>query len=104
VKHYAPKARLIVLDWLDEADLASKIQQVRGRASAIHIISHTKVPHGVAANRIAMIPHDPEAFARAIYGELHRCDEAGADLILVEALPDGPEWQAIADRLRRAST
>jgi L-threonylcarbamoyladenylate synthase len=50
-----------------------------------------------------MIPHDAEAFARAIYAELHRCDMAGADLIIVEAPPKRPEWSGIADRLRRAS-
>ena len=46
---------------------------------------------------------DAAAFARAIYAELHQCDEAGAELIVVEALPDAPEWRAIADRLRRAA-
>ena len=50
-----------------------------------------------------MIPHDAEAFARAIYAELHRCDEAGAELIVVETPPELPEWAGIADRLRRAS-
>ena len=50
-----------------------------------------------------MIPHDAEAFARAIYGELHRSDEAGAEWIVVEAPPDLPEWLAIADRLRRGA-
>jgi hypothetical protein len=34
---------------------------------------------------------------------LHRCDAAGAQLIIVEALPDLPEWAGIADRLRRAA-
>jgi L-threonylcarbamoyladenylate synthase len=50
-----------------------------------------------------VIPHDAAAFARAIYAELHQCDEAGAELIVVEGLPDAPEWRAIADRLRRAA-
>ena len=44
-----------------------------------------------------------EAFARALYAELHRCDEAGAELIVVEALPETGEWRAIADRLGRAA-
>jgi L-threonylcarbamoyladenylate synthase len=52
---------------------------------------------------VSVIPHDAEAFARAIYGELHQCDEAGADLIIVEALPETNEWFAIADRLKRAA-
>jgi L-threonylcarbamoyladenylate synthase len=50
-----------------------------------------------------VIPHDAEAFARAIYAELHACDEAGAEWIVVEALPETSEWAAITDRLWRAS-
>lgn len=52
---------------------------------------------------VSVIPHDAEAFARAIYAELHRCDEAGAELIVVEAPPESPEWSGITDRLRRAA-
>jgi len=44
-----------------------------------------------------------EAFARAIYAELHRCDEEGAEVIVVEALPETSEWRALADRLKRAA-
>ena len=43
------------------------------------------------------------AFARAIYAELHRCDEEEAGLIVVESPPESMEWQAINDRLRRAA-
>jgi L-threonylcarbamoyladenylate synthase len=46
---------------------------------------------------------EPRSFAQALYSELHRSDEAGAELIVVEAVPDRPEWHAIADRLRRAA-
>jgi 2-methylisocitrate lyase-like PEP mutase family enzyme len=34
---------------------------------------------------------------------LHACDEAGAGLIVVEALPETSEWRALADRLKRAA-
>ena len=34
---------------------------------------------------------------------LHECDAAGAELIVVEALPEGNEWRAISDRLTRAA-
>jgi len=99
-KHYAPKAELLVLAWRDGADLKSHIPHP---ASRIHIIAHTRIPSGEGLACVSVIPHDAEAFARAIYAELHRCDEAGADLIIVEELPESPEWQALADRLRRAA-
>jgi L-threonylcarbamoyladenylate synthase len=53
---------------------------------------------------INLIPHDAEAFARAIYAQLHECDDAGAELIVVEALPETSEWRALSDRLNRAAT
>ncbi len=68
-----------------------------------HVIAHTKIPSAGNFANVCVIPHDAEAFARAIYAELHRCDEAGAEWIVVEAPPDLPEWSAIADRLRRAA-
>jgi L-threonylcarbamoyladenylate synthase len=66
------------------------------------VIAHTRIPSGAGFGRVSVIPHDAPAFARAMYAELHECDAAGAELIVVEALPDAPEWRAISDRLRRA--
>src|SRR5207248_5287965 len=69
-----------------------------------HLIAHTRIPSTDQFARISVIPHDPEAFARAIYAELHQCDEADAELIVVEDIPKTTEWQAIGDRLKRAAT
>jgi L-threonylcarbamoyladenylate synthase len=100
-KHYAPKARLRVLGWQTDAGLRSQLAEEN--TSRTHIITHTHIPSGESFAAVSVIPHDAEAFARAIYAELHRCDEAGAELIVVEALPETPEWRAPADRLKRAS-
>ena len=102
-KHYSPKAKLIVLDWRDEEHLRSQISTFQFPPLTVHIIAHTKIPSGFAAENVSVIPHDAEAFARALYGELHRCDAAGARLIVVEAPPESPAWSGIADRLRRAA-
>ncbi len=102
-KHYSPRARLVVLDWRDEADLKAQSLQFPHAASGTHVIAHTRIPSGEGFGRVSVIPHDADAFARAIYAELHACDEAGAELIIVEALPSGEEWHAIADRLKRAA-
>ncbi|MFZ0828215.1 MAG: L-threonylcarbamoyladenylate synthase [Verrucomicrobiia bacterium] len=103
-KHYSPKATLVVLDWSDEADLLSQLSPFNLPPSTCHLIVHTKIPAGFGAVNVSVIPHDAEAFARAIYAELHRCDAAGAELIVVEAPPASPGWAGIADRLRRAAT
>ncbi len=102
-KHYAPKAKLTVWSWSDDATLESLGSRSGVPLAGIHVIAHTRIPSGGRFGRVAIIPHDAEAFGRALYSELHQCDDAGAELIVVEALPDLPEWQAIADRLRRAA-
>ncbi|MCU0783605.1 MAG: L-threonylcarbamoyladenylate synthase [Verrucomicrobia bacterium] len=102
-KHYAPTAKLVLLNWRDSTDLRHQLSTLNSQLSTCHVVAHTNIPSGESFARVSVIPHDAEAFARAIYAELHRCDEAGADLIVVEALPDAPEWRAIADRLRRAA-
>ena len=102
-KHYSPKAKLAVWSWRDEAELRVRSAECGVRGLKVHVVAHTRIPSGAGFGRVSVIPHDAAAFARAIYAELHQCDEAGAELIVVEALPDGPEWRAIADRLQRAA-
>jgi L-threonylcarbamoyladenylate synthase len=102
-RHYSPKAKLVVLDWADEEDLAARVSDFPIPREKIHIVAHTRIPLREKFGRVSVIPHDAEAYARAIYAELHQCDEAGAGLIVVEAVPDGPEWRGIADRLGRAA-
>jgi L-threonylcarbamoyladenylate synthase len=105
-KHYAPKAKLVTLAWRDENEFVSSLAALRPTIPPEHIfvIAHTHIPLSGGVGSVSVIPHDAEAFARALYAELHRCDEAGALLIIVEALPSGLEWRAISDRLRRASS
>jgi L-threonylcarbamoyladenylate synthase len=102
-RHYAPKAKLLVLNWNDETDLKARLAALRVARGTCHLIAHSRIPSSIPLANVCVIPHDAEAFARAIYAELHRCDEAGAEWIVVEAPPDLAEWSAIADRLRRAS-
>ncbi len=102
-KHYSPKAKLVVWTWGSEAELKVRSAECGVRSSGVHVLAHTRIPSRAGLGRVSVIPHDAAAFARAIYAELHQCDEGGAELIVVEALPDAPEWRAIADRLRRAA-
>ena len=102
-KHYSPEATLEIWSWEDEEQLRRRCSQSRVALNKIHIVAHTLVPSGEGFGRVSVIPHDPEAFARALYAELHACDEAGAMLIIMEALPGTSEWHALADRLNRAS-
>ncbi len=48
------------------------------------------------------MPDDPGAYAANLYDVLHALDRS-AEVLYVAAPPDTPEWEAVWDRLRRAS-
>ena len=102
-KHYSPKAGLLVLAWFSEAELKARLAELGVALDGAWVLAHTHIPLGGGFGSVSVIPHDPQAYARALYAELHHADAAGAGCIVVEAPPDAPEWQGIADRLRRAA-
>jgi len=102
-KHYSPKARLVIMSWNDDAELASRLGALGASPAQTQVIAYSHIPSMSDLGGVSVIPHDAEAYARALYAELHRCDAEGALWIVVETLPEGSEWQAIADRLRRAA-
>jgi len=73
-----------VLNWRDDAELNFQLSTFNFQRSKFHILAHTHIPSASDFGRVSVIPHDAEAFARALYAELHRCDEAGAEVIVVE--------------------
>lgn len=85
LRHYAPKTPVIVVDALapDQPGL------VIGQAGSPHRLS---------------MPADARAYAAAFYSALHRLDQLGLATIYVERPPDSAEWEAVHDRLKKAST
>src|SRR5579863_6425878 len=102
-KHYSPKAKLLVLSWRDEADLAQQLKQRGWPRESAHVVAHSQIPLSGGYARVAVLPHDAEAYGRALYAELHQCDQLAARLIVVETPPTEPAWAAIVDRLSRAA-
>jgi L-threonylcarbamoyladenylate synthase len=92
-----------VRSWQTPEQLRALLVELGERETGVAIVAHTVVPGSGGFRRVAVIPRDPEAYARELYSELHECDESGARLILVEDLPAGPEWHAARDRLSRAA-
>lgn len=102
-KHYSPRASLLVMCWMNDGELRSRLADLKCVPEKTCVVAHTQFPGVTGWMRVSVVPHDPEAYARALYAELHHCDELEAETIVVEALPDGPEWRAITDRLTRAA-
>lgn len=49
------------------------------------------------------LPSEPTAAARMLYAALHRLDNAGLDILLIQMPPDGGEWAGVRDRVLRAT-
>lgn len=79
-KHYSPAARLLVV-----------------RDGAV-----PQDGRGVYVGPGEM-PGDAAEYASALYARLHELDRPDVDWIALEQPPDGPAWEAIHDRLRRAA-
>lgn len=96
--HYAP--RTPVTQVLPDA-LRSTIDALHAAGRKVALITRS-IPVGNVHAHIVM-PQDADAYAHDVYAALRDMDQAGADLIVVEALPQNAQWQGVNDRLRRAA-
>jgi L-threonylcarbamoyladenylate synthase len=95
--HYAPHTPVAMLDSVELRATLALLHSGRRKVALIH---YSELPPAHAGVRL---PSTPEGFAHALYAALRAMDGAGADLILVEAPPQGPAWLGVNDRLRRAA-
>lgn len=104
-KHYAPNTPLFLFNYSTEHDLLNQVNQLGGIPEKTFVFSHNLHRISDSWENYILIPDDPEAYARALYLQLHEADESPAKptLILVEWPPDTPEWLGIRDRLQRAA-
>lgn len=102
-KHYSPRGKLVVWKWETETGLRHQLAEHQWQASDVQVIAYRHIPRGSDFRGISILREDPEAYARAIFAELHACDAVDVPLIVVELPPLEPAWEGIHDRLRRAS-
>ena len=88
-QHYSPRARLVMVSWARQLDFEEIVRTTGLDRSVISVMTYNEIPEGTGFARVSVIPDDAEAYARALFSELHLCDEVGSELILVEALPEG---------------
>ena len=96
--HYAPRTPAKLLDPVElRAALATRPSA--HLAVLAHSISQPTSFEGVWFDA----PSHDAAYAQELYANLRALDALAADEIWIEAPPDGPEWSAVRDRLRRAT-
>lgn len=95
-RHYAPHAKLLVVPI---PRLAAAIAE--GEAPVGAFLLGGAVLNAKAT--LVQMPADPVAYGAILFTELHRMDDAGIKTIVVEEPPHEAGWDAVWDRLRRAS-
>lgn len=98
--HYAPRTPLKIVH-ADEIESYVRPQVV---PPPVAVLARRGRPRDSKVALWQVAPETPEEYARLLYGTLRRLDDARCRLIVVEALPQLPEWTAVRDRLDRAAT
>ncbi len=99
-KHYSPDAILIVLP---ANAIINEIEKRLSQNEKIGILAYSNALKWPEVHRIEMLCGEAPLYAAELYAALHRLDDAGSEVIVVEDVPFGLEWAAVRDRLRRAS-
>lgn len=98
--HYAPSTETQLVT---TTGLLDRIHENLASQKRIFVIARQKqsVQH---ENLIWLnMSENAQVYAHDLYANLRQADNAGADLILIEAVPDNKDWLAINDRLQKAA-
>ncbi|MFI5229253.1 MAG: L-threonylcarbamoyladenylate synthase [Gemmatimonadales bacterium] len=98
-RHYSPRAELRLVDAIDIASAVAG-ERARGRKVGLLVLTASPTPDAHAAEQL---PGDAAGYAAWVYGALHRLDDAGSDVIIVERVPSDAAWLGVRDRLERAA-
>jgi len=105
LRHYAPKARLLLIEGaLEEleARLAAAALELAGERVGVMLPGEIAAPHGAAAHFSWGRWSAPEEMAHALYAGLRALDDQGCTVILCPVPPAGGIGAAIRDRLHKA--
>ena len=100
-RHYAPRARLRVVDTRDAGQLQRAMAEVEEAGLRVAVIARIAAP--VPRDRWRTLPDDAAGYARELYATLHELDDLGCDVMLVQRVPEGHDWDGVRDRLGRAA-
>ena len=98
--HYAPLTPMRVVA---TSQLPDVLRSLAEHKQSFGLLAHTRQVALVPSHSLRQLPDEAEGYARALYAALRELDQAGNDVIVVEAIPTDRAWAAVADRLRRAA-
>jgi L-threonylcarbamoyladenylate synthase len=95
--HYAPRTPAF------RVESSEKLEDLVQRGNLALIVFGAHADDALPAATVRFTLESPQTAARRLYDVLHQCDALSVDAIVVVMPPDQPEWQAVRDRLLRAT-
>ncbi len=98
LRHYAPKARL-------EISASNSSERIRLLASSGESVGWLTLEscRTIEGCIIRKLPQNAQEYAHYLYAALHELDGYSLSVIVVDAVPEGEEWDAVRDRISRAA-
>ncbi len=101
--HYAPRTQTLMLA---TPRLRMQLRAFRNAKAAQPmrcVITHSFDPEPMERLRIVRLAADAETWEYELYALLRQLDQERYGTLIVETPPETPEWDAVNDRLRRAT-
>jgi L-threonylcarbamoyladenylate synthase len=105
-RHYAPRARVVLVEATDAADAtaaADAVATARNAGAVVGVLALSPA-FPVSGDVAVRMPSDPRAYAARLYATLHDLDDEGCTQVVIERPPATPAWAGVLDRLQRAAT
>jgi L-threonylcarbamoyladenylate synthase len=101
--HYAPRTPVVLVDG---PRLEARVREEMGAGRRLAVLARSPWPgpmREIAASWWHVAPETAAAYGHDLYANLRALDANRANLIVVEAPPHEPAWEAVRDRLQRAA-
>lgn len=103
-RHYAPRARVVLVEEGSRDVFESLLHRCRGQHLNIGGIIHTAAWESLPeVSEIRLLRFPASEYPRRLFDSLRKLDRLGVDVIIVEAVPEHGIGAAVMDRLRRAA-
>lgn len=98
-RHYAPRARAIAFTNDQRGSVPAD-----GRNTGIVVLSPLAITEPAELGTLIAMPTKPQLYAEHLYRVLRALDAKQVGEIWIELPPDEPRWNAVRDRILRASS
>lgn len=96
--HYAPRTPT---ELVTSEKFSARLRELQSSGRKVCALTFQAQVGECAGLVVASV--DPRRYAHELYGSLRKLDRLGADVILVESVPEDDAWSGVADRLKRAA-